>query len=189
VLYDDLRDVEIQSDLFSYDLRSCQETVLAEGPGSQFIGFIWDSRVVYSAPSAVDPAHNALWLRDLTASSPVELPDTLRPHFPSGFNGRHVLLDKSVTTAADAPTHVELYDVQTMSGVVLQDLPAEDFSLSPTHGAWVAAGGPGWDVYYVELATLEVHHVESTYDPWVAHTSTWGDWLVWEDDRGPDHDV
>jgi hypothetical protein len=66
---------------------------------------------------------------------------------------------------------------------------AEDPSLSPTHAAWVASGGPGKDVFFADLETKTVVRVESTYDPEVWYATTWGDWLLWEDHRNGDADV
>jgi hypothetical protein len=86
---------------------------------------------------------------------------------------------------------LRLLDLQTQQDVLLAPYQAavEDVSISETHAAWVAYGGPGKDVYYATLGTGEITHVESTADHFTAKTGTWGDWVVWEDGRSGVTDI
>jgi hypothetical protein len=107
------------------------------------------------------------------------------------YNDQFLLYNSSEGVPAQDCCHLMLWDSQSdQRWLLVENLAgAEDASLSATHAAWVAWGGPGKDVYYADLATREVIHVESTYDSYTAQTSIDGDWVVWEDDRNGPNDV
>lgn len=101
------------------------------------------------------------------------------------YNSRYIVYDSYEGLDPQEGAHLVLWDLQVDEEVRLAENTqgAEDVSISETHAAWVAWGGPDKDVFYVELATRQVTHVESTWDPWTAYATTWGDWVLWEDTR------
>jgi hypothetical protein len=105
------------------------------------------------------------------------------------FNGRSMVFYS--LTSEDCYYALTLWDLYTESVVTLAEdwqVP-EGASISPTHAAWVAYGDPGKDVFFVDLATYDIAHVESTVDSEVWWTATWGDWVLWEDLRNGPPDI
>lgn len=184
VAYDDRREGNVlRSDIYLYDLETCREHQITRRDWTQVGPWIWERSVLF--------AHSSDDNSPMTQIAQFSL-DTLEfqilslpwPGSGPSSNGQQ-LVYYSWENSSNHGADLTLWDSETQQELRLAEAfqGAEAVSISPTHAAWVAWGGPDKDVYYVDLATQDVTHVESTWDPYTDHTAIWGDWLLWEDSR------
>jgi Tol biopolymer transport system component len=182
VAYDEMHYPE-KHNIYLYDLATCDVHLLSSTDRNQYNPFIWGENIVYTdiidsyGPwELVSFNIPTLTFTQLTSGEEAGWPYA---------NSRYIIYRTKLGLEFSEGTYLMLWDRQTDLKVQLASntQAAEGMSISETHAAWVAYGGPAKDVFYVDLATQEVTHVESTWDPWTAFTSTWGDWVVWEDTR------
>ena len=185
VAYDDYR---IQgsykwSDLYVYDLETCTEHKVTDSQWNQAVPTIWGTDVVYSH-SFVQGIGMELVLFDIETLTFNRLTTGAIATWAQ-HNSRHVAYLSAL--GHDPMEGMDLLLWDRLGGLETQLAEAsqgvEHISMSETHVAWVAWGGPDKDVFFSALDSPQAVHVQSTWDPWVAHTSTWGDWVVWEDTR------
>lgn len=190
VVYDDVRYGDpLRTDIYLYDLLTCHEYQITNKIWSQHSPAIWSDAVVFcDRPGSNTPESN-LVLFDLQTLlfTPLTAPTNgtrLR------FNGQYIVYSSWEDTAING-TDLMLWDLVTDDDVLLAEYwqGAENVSISPTHAAWVAWGGPDKDVFFVDLDTKAITQVASTWEPYTAHAATWGDWVLWEDRRHGMSDV
>jgi hypothetical protein len=190
--YDDRRyppDDDLRADIYIYDLASCTELVVTRRVGVQNTPYLWQSTLLFRDAPVSGSSDSFLVSFDMQNGSFTRLPALYNGAFPR-YNGRYILYD-SYVDSPQSGLALTLWDTWNGDEVRLaEDVQgAEDPSLSLTHAAWVAWGGPGKDVFYADLESMVVVQVASTIDPEVWYATTWGDWLLWEDRRNGDADI
>jgi hypothetical protein len=173
-------------DVFLYDLNSCLELAITRADWHQLAFSISGDDVIIESRGH-DTCVTDMFVFDVRTGAFQWLP---APSFgaPERFNGRHLVYSSWSADGCVDNQSLVLWDLFTEKVMTLAEpwQAAEGNSISPTHAAWVANGGPGKDVFFVDLATYDVVQVESTVDSEVWWTATWGDWVLWEDLRnGP----
>jgi len=171
-----------RGEVFLYDLETCFEYQLTDRDWDQGFPFLWGNEVVFRDYVDEQSLNAQLVSFDISTLtfSVLEGGD---PATHVVHNGRHLVYQRY--TDVIGAVELTLWDRQNGQKRMLAEAAqgAETLSISATHAAWVAWGGPGKDVFYVELETMEVHHVGSTAFPTVYNTTTWGDYVLWDDDR------
>ncbi len=185
VVYDDIRtsgDLK-HADVYLYDLDTCTEYQLTNKDWVQITPYIWDTEIVF-ADRTSEFGSVELVRFDISTLTFTQLSSGAKAYWPY-YNSSYIVYESSLGLSPNEGNDLMLWDLQSDQEVMLVEHGhgVENVSISSTHAAWVAFGGPDKDVFYVDLATKEITHVESTFDPYVAHTGTWGDWVVWEDTR------
>jgi hypothetical protein len=191
VVYDDRRSssADLRLDVYAFFLRSCTEVSVTSRIGLQASPYVWDGYISFADIPDIASSSCGLVEFDMAHGSYSPLPIQNNGAFPR-YNGRHFLYDSYVSTSQNG-LNLTLWDTWNGDEVQLAEdsQGAEDPSLSLTHAAWVAWGGPGKDVFYTDLESKVVVQVASTIDPEVWYATTWGDWLLWEDRRNGDADI
>ncbi|MFH2005202.1 MAG: hypothetical protein ABI333_01315 [bacterium] len=104
------------------------------------------------------------------------------------FNDRYLIHYTNEGEIDPQHYHPMLWDRWSSDELVIAESwqGAEHFSISETHAAWIAScqtcGGIS-DVFYMDLATREIVHLDSTIVGNQLSTTTWGDYVLWQDDR------
>lgn len=188
VVYDDQRSGFTGQDIYLYNLDTCAEHEISRKEWGQDTPFIWGDKVIYSDRQGY-PGDVELALFDIPTQTSIYVTDGAQAYWPY-TNGRYVVYQSNLGYDLGL-RDLRLHNIQTPADSLLATYQqaVEDVSISETHASWVAYGGPGKDVYFVELATGVTTHVETTADHFTAKTGTWGDWVVWEDGRGGGSDI
>ncbi|MFH2008557.1 MAG: hypothetical protein ABI333_18360, partial [bacterium] len=190
VVYDENRYLDpLRKDIYLFDLLACHEYQITNKNWTQHFPTIWEEAVVFSDRPGSNTWESDLILFDFQTLSFAPLSISTNGT-GLDFNGRYIIYASWEVTAIDG-TDLMLFDIMTDDEVLLAEYwqGAEDVSISPTHAAWVAWGGPDKDVFFVDLDTKAITQVASTWEPYTAHTATWGDWVLWEDRRHGMSDV
>ncbi|MDY0002337.1 MAG: hypothetical protein RBU30_13660 [Polyangia bacterium] len=195
VVYDDNREPLNGSNIYLYDLNTCVEYAITNRPWGDVSPCIWEHSVVFAGTAnTAGKLEPVLFdMANLSFTRPI----SGLPGYGPLFNGRYLLykaLDK--TTEEDScryATRLHLRDLSTGEELLLterwQEVEEEASSLSPTHAAWVAWNGSERNVFFMDLETKDINHIQTTSEPDFSYTATWGDWVLWEDWRNENAEI
>jgi hypothetical protein len=190
VVYDDGRFTggNTNQDIYLYDLQTCTEYPLAIAPGIQVGPAIWKSEVAWA-----DYQDGTTFDDDLIMGFDIDsaTADVLTPpglFWGVAFNERYLVALSNEGEVDPSYAHAVLIDRWTADETLLGESwqGAEHFSMSETHLAWIMSctgcGGVS-DVFYLDLSTKDIVHIEDTIAGNQLRPSTWGDYILWQDDR------
>ena len=190
VVYDDRRSpsTDKKQDIYLFDLQTCTEYQLTDAPGFQVGASMWESEIVWSNDHDTNEySEFTVDTFDLSNASFGTLAGVETVGVPA-FNGRYLVTYSSEGEISPTLYHPVLVDLWTMEEhiIAVSGQGAEHFSMSETHLAWImscATCGGVADVFYMDLSTKDIVHIESTSTGNQLHPSTWGDYIFWQDDR------
>jgi hypothetical protein len=190
VVYDDGRipPGDPQQDVYLYDLHTCTEYQLTNAPGNQGAASIWETDVAwFNDHGALDWSGFTNDTFDISTATFGTM-NLVAAGGVGAYNGRYVLTSSNEGEPDPTYTHPILVDLWTMDEVQVAETwqGAEHFSMSETHLAWImscAGCGGVSDVFYMDLATKDIVHIEDTVAGNQLFPSTWGDYILWQDDR------
>ncbi len=183
-------------DVFLFDLASQQEISLSSAVGDQSWSYIWESTVMWSDGrwySWPDNPQYEIFQYDVQTQTITQVTNDGYYNALLRFNSSHILYK----TSAGAPSgsNLILMDRTTSATRLLASYDTwwETPGLSESHASWVAhspwEGGSSKSVYLHDIASGVTELLQGTVPGRQFQTSTWGDWVVWEDDRNGNWDI
>lgn len=185
-------------DVYLFDLTTQQSTLICDAPQQQAPLYIWENTVMWSDGRDYNPPTSEqfeVYSYDIQTQAEQQITQTGRLTALLRINSEYLLYVTNEDVPISGGFNLVLRHRVTGDTVVLANYDSwwEGAGMSETHVSWVAhapqEGGSYKSVYLHDIATGQTSLIQSTVPGRQFQTSTWGDWVVWQDDRNGPWDV
>jgi beta propeller repeat protein len=185
-------------DVYLFDLTTRQSSLIGDAPQQQAPVYIWENTIMWSDARDYNPptsGQREVYSYDIPTQSEQQVTDSGYLTSLIRINSEYLLYATNEDVPISGGSNLVLRHRVTgdTQALATYDSWWEGADMSETHVSWVAhapgEGGSYKSVYLHEIATGLTSLIQSTVPGRQFQTSTWGDWVVWQDDRNGAWDV